>query len=87
MQRDQPSIYPAFGELTQLAVEASYRSAPPTADQAEEAEVLGRDIVKQLIAAQPWPVRGVMELDPRPLVKIGDPVAQLADRLATGASA
>lgn len=87
VQRDQPSIYPAFGELTQLAVEASYRSAPPTADQAEEAEVLGRDIVKQLIAAQPWPVRGVMELDPRPLVKIGDPVAQLADRLATGASA
>lgn len=87
VQRDQPSIYPAFSELTQLAVEASYRSAPPTADQAEEAEVLGRDIVKQLIAAQPWPVRGVMELDPRPLVKIGDPVAQLADRLATGASA
>ena len=87
VQRDQPSIYPAFSELTQLAVEASYRSAPPTDDQAEEAEVLGRDIVKQLIAAQPWPVRGVMELDPRPLVKIGDPVAQLADRLATGASA
>jgi len=86
LQRDQPSIYPAFGELTELAVEASYRSAPPTDEQAEAAEVLGRDIVKQLVAAQPWAVRGAMELDPRPLVKMSDPVADLADRLAAGAS-
>jgi transglutaminase-like putative cysteine protease len=86
VQRDQLSIYPAFGELTELAVEASYRSAPPTNEQAEAAEVLGRDIVKQLVAAQPWPVRGARELDPRPLIKRSDPVADLADRLAAGAS-
>ena len=86
VQRNLPSVYPAFGELTGLAVEASYNSAPPTNEQANEAERLGREIVKQLITAQTWPVRTAMELDPRPLVKMSDPVAELADRLATGAS-
>ena len=86
VHRNLPSVYPAFGELTGLAVEASYNSAPPTNEQANEAERLGREIVKQLITAQTWPVRTAMELDPRPLVKMSDPVAELADRLATGAS-
>ena len=87
VQRDQPSVHPAFGDLTALAVEASYRSSPPTDEQADRAELLGREIVHTLVTAQPWPVRGAMELDPRPLIKVKDPVADLADRLAAGAGA
>lgn len=87
VQRDQPSLHPAFDQLTALAVEASYRSGLPSEDQAVEAERLASHIVKELVRAQPWPVRGAMEIDPRPLIKVNDPVADLADRLATGASA
>ncbi len=84
IQREQPNVYPAFGDLTALAVEASYRSNPPSEDQADRSESLAREIKRTLDVAQPWPVRGAMELDPRPLIKLSDPVAELADRLATG---
>jgi len=87
VQRDQPSIYPAFDNLTALAVEASYRSVLPSDEHADEAERLAGDIMQTLITAQSWPKRGAMELDPRPLIKVSDPVGDLADRLATGASA
>ena len=87
VQRDQPSLHPAFNELTALAVQAAYRSGLPTDEQAVEAERLSAEIIQSLVTAQPWPVRGAMELDPRPLIKLNDPVAELADRLATGASA
>lgn len=85
VQRELPEIHPAFGELTALAVEASYRSVLPQEPQAEEAERLARSIERTIIAGQPWPVRGAREIDPRSLVRINDPVAELADRLATGA--
>lgn len=87
VQREVPSVHPAFGELTALAVEASYRSGLPSDDQAERAEELGREIMRTIESEQPWPLRGALELDPRPLVKLSDPVAELADRLADGAQA
>lgn len=87
VQRELPELHPAFGELTELAVEAAYRSVLPDQSHADRAEQLSSDIVRTVAAGQPWPVRGARELDPRPLVKINDPVADLADRLATGAHA
>jgi len=84
-QREQPDLHPAFGELTSLTVEAAYRSDLPSKAQADEAESLARRIKHQLDSSQPWPVRGAHEIDPRPLVRLSDPVADLADRLASGA--
>ncbi len=85
VQLSIPAVYPAFGDLTELAVEASYDAAPPTEEQADRAELLSREIVHTVVTAQPWPVRGAMEIDPRPLIKTSDPVADLAHRLAAGA--
>ena len=86
VQRDLPALHPAFGELTELAVEASYRSALPTEAQAEQAERLALSVRRALEAAMPWPVRGANEIDPRPLVRLRDPVGELAERLASGAT-
>ena len=85
VQLSIPTVYPAFGDLTELAVEASYDAAPPTEEQADRAELVSREIVHTVVTAQPWPVRGAMEIDPRPLIKTSDPVADLAHRLAVGA--
>lgn len=86
VQRDAPETYPAFGELTSLCVEAAYRSSLPPEQQAERAEALAREIKRSVESGQSWPLRGAKEIDPRPLVRIKDPVAAHADRLATGAS-
>ncbi len=87
VQRELPKIHPAFGDLTDIAVEAAYRSALPKEEQAERADQLAQEIRRIIESDHPWPVRGVNELDPRPLIKISDPVADLADRLAAGAAA
>lgn len=85
VQRELPELHPTFGELTALAVEAAYRPVLPKDEQADEAERLARSIERTIVSGQPWPVRSARELDPRPLVRINDPVAEMADRLATGA--
>ena len=87
VQRDVPTLYPAFDELTALCVEAAYRSTPPVEQQADQALELARGIIHSLDSQQSWPARGAMEIDPRPLVRMHDPVAELADRLATGSGA
>jgi len=86
IQREKPASHPAFGELTELAVHAAYRPGLPSEQQAERAEVLAAQLRRMIEHSHPWPIRGASELDPRPLLKISDPVADLADRLASGAS-
>jgi transglutaminase-like putative cysteine protease len=84
-QRERPELHPAFGELGNLTVEAAYRSTLPAEAQADRAELLARQIKQKLDTNRPWPVRGASEIDPRPLVRVNDPIADLADRLASGA--
>lgn len=86
IHRDWPIPDWSFGELTELAVVASYRSAPPTQQQVERADALAAQIRADLEARQPWPVRSATELDPRPLIRFRDPVVERADRLADGAA-
>jgi len=85
IQRTERKAKPTFGELTELTIEAAYRSTPPTEAQAERAELLAKEIKQVVLSDEPWPVRGAIEIDPRPLVKINDPVADMANRLADGA--
>jgi hypothetical protein len=85
IQRDAPETHPAFGELTSLCIEAAYRSSLPAEEHAERAEALTREIKRSIDAGQSWPARSARHIDPRPLVRIKDPVADQATRLAAGA--
>lgn len=86
VQLEVPTTHPAFGELTALAITAAYRSTPPTNEQAESAQNLAVTIRKALEAEASWPERGMREIDPRPLMSFSDPVGELAERLASGAT-
>jgi len=87
VQRELPATHPAFGELTILTITAAYRSTPPTAEQADTAQNLAITIRKALEAETSWPERSMREIDPRPLLSFSDPVGELAERLASGATA
>jgi len=75
-----------FGELTDLTVSAAYGPETPALAAVERAEALATSISTTIDNEQPWLLRGLHELDPRPLLRLKDPVAARAGRLAGGAT-
>lgn len=84
--RELSSVATDFNELTDLTVGAAYAPEAPTAVHAERAEVLATSIAAAIDKEQPWLLRGLYELDPRPLLRVTDPVVARAGRLAAGAT-
>ena len=86
LQLDLSLSWPAFGELTDLTIDAAYAPNAPSPADATRAHELAASIHKAIDASQPILLRGAHEIDPRPLLRFGDPVVSRADRLAAGAT-
>jgi transglutaminase-like putative cysteine protease len=86
LQFDLPLSWPAFGELTELTIDAAYAPEAPSLAVAEQAVAHADSVYKAIDANQPMLVRGAHEIDPRPLLRFGDPVVTRANNLAAGAT-
>lgn len=86
MAMDLPIASPGFGELTGLAVAASYSPEAPTESDTRRAAELATAVNTAIDNEQPWLVRGAHGIDPRPLLRFSDPIAARSERLASGAT-
>lgn len=86
LQNQLVGIKPRFAELTELTVAASYDERPPSPADTRRARELASEIHASLDSDLSLLARGADEVDPRPLLRFADPIAERANRLAAGAT-